>query len=113
MGGVWRGGAFEVGDWEFGGWAGAPPEGWGKTGRLNEKRGSDITNTERCQRDFNAASVIWCQESVGAVAYVRRSGRSKVVPERRRAWVRLSAILTDWYLWPRVLCFLRMSDDFF
>jgi hypothetical protein len=35
------------------------------------------------------------------------------VPERRRAWVCLSAILTDWYLWPQVLCFLRISDDFF
>lgn len=64
-------------------------------------------------RDFNVASVILCHESIGAVAYVRRSGCLKVVPERSRAWVRLSAILTDWCLWPQIQRFLRMSDDFF
>lgn len=55
---MWMGGAFEEGEQEVGRWADAPPDGWGKTERLNEKRGSGITNTIRCQGDFNAASVI-------------------------------------------------------
>jgi hypothetical protein len=56
-------------------------------GVLNEKMTHPNTNTERSKWDFGPTSVILCDNSVGAVVYVRKKCVLKVkrlrVPKQR------------------------------